>query len=421
MKSFYNSLNNIKDLSKEKEYAVSVSGGVDSNTLLFLLNSWTKERKKKLTVIYFNHNLRKDSQKDYLLVKKMSSDFSLKCILLNWNEKPSTAILEKARIARYQAISKYCKKNSIHSLFTGHHADDVAETVAMRIFSNSSIDGLCPIIKERHLFGIKLIRPMLELRKKQIYAFAKENNIKFIEDPSNKNTKTLRAKIRSYLESERSLTSNLIKSSNLFCKLRKITEKYIKINFQTYYHFFDSGYISIEKEVLSLYPEYMLNKFLKICLMHIGNKTYPPKSKSLKNLIDTFYSGKKTNATISGCIVSTKRKKIFIMREFNNINKNVLEVEKNSELKWDNRFLIRNLSNRNKIIIFPLGNIILTNKFKKLSNISKKSFNILPYMVKINLPVIKSLEGSIYIPHLYISSDIDLMRKVSVSTTKLYN
>ena len=173
MQTFYTSLNNIESLKKEKKFAVSVSGGVDSNTLLYLLKSWAKINNKKLIAIHFDHNLRKDSKKDFLIVKELCHKLELKCIYLKWKQKPVSAILEKARIARYQAISEYCNNNNIHSLFTGHHADDIAETVAMRLLRHSNISGLCPLLVERKIFGIKLIRPMLEFRKNQIYRFHK--------------------------------------------------------------------------------------------------------------------------------------------------------------------------------------------------------------------------------------------------------
>jgi hypothetical protein len=89
-------------------------------------------------------------------------------------------------------------------------------------------------------------------------------------------------------------------------------------------------------------------------------------------------------------------------------------------MDWDNRFNIRNLSKSNKITVFPVGKIILSKKFKKLSNFNKKSFNNLPYMVKICLPVIKSLEGSILIPHLNIYNNVGLVKNVSVKKKFLY-
>ena len=108
------------------------------------------------------------------------------------------------------------------------------------------------------------------------------------------------------------------------------------------------------------------------------------------------------------------------MREFSDMYKDTLEIAEKSYLDWDNRFYIKNFSNKNKIHVFPLGEIIKSKKIKKLLNNKKKSFNNLPYMVKICLPVIKDLEGSIFIPHLNIISNVDLVKNVSIKTKLLY-
>ena len=76
--------------------------------------------------------------------------------------------MEQARIARYSNIAKKCKENNIKTLFLGHHADDIAETVSMRIINNSYLEGLCPIFELREMFNIKLFRPFLCFTKSQI-------------------------------------------------------------------------------------------------------------------------------------------------------------------------------------------------------------------------------------------------------------
>ena len=85
LQTFYSSLNKIESLKEEKQLAVSVSGGVDSNTLLYLLKSWAQRNNKKLIVIYFDHNLRKESRKEFLIVKALSHKLELKCIYLKFN------------------------------------------------------------------------------------------------------------------------------------------------------------------------------------------------------------------------------------------------------------------------------------------------------------------------------------------------
>ena len=63
------SLNDINLLKKEKKLAIAVSGGVDSMTLLHLVVKWAKKNSKKVLVLSFNHNLRKESLEEVRLVK----------------------------------------------------------------------------------------------------------------------------------------------------------------------------------------------------------------------------------------------------------------------------------------------------------------------------------------------------------------
>ena len=125
--------------------------------------------------------------------------------------------MEQARIARYSHIAKKCKENNIKTLFLGHHADDIAETVSMRIINNTYLEGLCPIYELREIFNIKLFRPFLSFTKNQILEINLLQKIDFLNDPSNTNNKYLRSRVRKILNKEKKLKSNLIKASSLFC------------------------------------------------------------------------------------------------------------------------------------------------------------------------------------------------------------
>ena len=140
--------------------------------------------------------------------------------------------MEQARVARYSYIAKKCAENNIKTLFLGHHADDIAETVSMRIINNSQLEGLCPIFELREIFNIKLFRPFLSFTKNQILQFNLKKKINFINDPSNANDKYLRSRVRKILNKEEKLKSNLIKASSLFCKIRNFNDKFIKEEFK---------------------------------------------------------------------------------------------------------------------------------------------------------------------------------------------
>ena len=404
----------------EKCFGVAVSGGPDSMLMLHILNKWIKKKKKSLTVFTFNHNLRPSSAKEVLLVKQVCE--KLKCDFLEivWKSKPNSAIMEKARIARYSEISNLCNKFSIKTLFLGHHADDIAETMSIRLLKNSSIDGLCPIFRVRELFRIKIFRPFLEIKKEEILQLNKVYKINFIEDPSNKNDKYLRVRVRKLLINQIDLKDKLIESSKLFCKLRYLTNSFIKLNFAKYIFYREEGYLVINRDIFQVYPEYMILSFLKYSLTRIGNKNYSPRTKLLKLL---YLRQKKEiyfSLTLSGCIIKFNKKKVLIIREYNNILRKKNYINKFEKLEWDNRFLIMNNTN-STLEVIALGQIINCLTYKKNYIKYKKKIKKIPYSVRITLPVIKTLEGLVSIPHLSIYEVKQNINCINIETIDFYN
>ncbi len=144
IENFSKFLNSLSCIKKNPTIAVAVSSGVDSMNLLHISDKWAKKNKKNLFIISYNHNLRKESLKEIHYVKQASIKLGWKHKTLTWQNPAKKNILEKARIARYQAISKFCKKQNISSILLGHHLDDMIETFCMRIIRNSRIDGKKP-------------------------------------------------------------------------------------------------------------------------------------------------------------------------------------------------------------------------------------------------------------------------------------
>ena len=404
----------------EKSFGIAVSGGPDSMLLLHIINKWVKKKNKTLKVFTFNHNLRSESINEALLVKKACKKLKCDFLKIDWKKKPNTAIMEKARTARYSEISNICKQFGIKTLFLGHHADDIAETVSMRLLKSSDIEGLCPIFKVRQLFNIKLFRPLLEIKKNQILELNQIYKISFIQDTSNYNKKYLRARVRKILANEIELKNKLIKASELFCKLRFLTNKFIKLNLINHIMYKKEGYLIINRNIFKLYPEYMLINFLKYSLSRIGNKNYPPQTKLLKQI---YISEKKKinfSLALSGCIIKVNNNKIFIIREFSNISKNKIYINQYEKIAWDNRFLITN-NTKLKLEILPLGKVMSCPEYKKNFIKNKKNIKKIPYKVRITLPVIKTLEGLVFIPHLSIYELNNSIINIKLDTIDFYN
>jgi len=81
---------------------------------------------------------------------------------------------------RRGALYTYAEKNGFDKVALGHHFDDTVESFFMNIFYNGTIRAMAPIYKTKR--GFHLIRPLIEVRERQLRAFADENNLQPIGD-----------------------------------------------------------------------------------------------------------------------------------------------------------------------------------------------------------------------------------------------
>ncbi len=182
----------------------AVSGGVDSMSLVFILNQLRKQgHLKKLTLIHINHSLRgKESEKDESLVKKFAKKIRIPLQTFSVDTRfyagvNKIGIEEAARILRYEKIGELVSSKKFDFVATAHNANDQAETVLMNIVRGSGLNGLQGIPELRQLgSGSMLIRPILGISKSELRDFAKENGIPFREDKSNDSLDFQRNRVR---------------------------------------------------------------------------------------------------------------------------------------------------------------------------------------------------------------------------------
>ena len=386
----------------EKFYGVAVSGGPDSMLLLYVLSKWANKKDKTLYVFSFDHNLRKESSKELILVEKFCKRLNCNFIKIEWDKKPKTALMEQARIARYSYIAKKCNENNIKTLFLGHHADDIAETVSMRIFNSSNLEGLCPIFELREIFNIKLFRPFLSFSKDQILYLNLKEKINYVDDESNINNKFFRSRIRKMLNEDKQFKSNLIKASSLFCKIRKSNDNFIKKNFKDYYFLKNEGFLEIRREIIKNFPKFLIFSFFKMIILRLGNKKYFSKNAILDKIYLKILQNRNVTYSLGGCIIIFNKNKIFICREYNDLEKKPKLIDADEKIIWDKRFEIVNNTN-NQIRVLPLGKAINNTFYQKKFKIYKKMIKTIPFQVRKTIPAIFTLEGFIHIPHLNIS------------------
>ncbi|MBI44749.1 MAG: tRNA lysidine(34) synthetase TilS [Candidatus Marinimicrobia bacterium] len=170
---------------------LGVSGGVDSIVLLDVLNKLKEQYCISISLIHINYGIHPKAQlaEDlcYDLASKYNIDIASKAVDLK-----SSNFEASARDFRYNMFNEYSKKNSIDYILTAHHKDDQIETLQMKFLDGSDWVSFLGIRKK---YG-NIIRPMLNITKKEILMYANNQALSWIEDSSNTNINYRRNNIR---------------------------------------------------------------------------------------------------------------------------------------------------------------------------------------------------------------------------------
>lgn len=205
--AFEKQFKNLTQLSGNPTYLLAVSGGADSMVLGYLFNE-LRNSGLEFQVAHINYKLRgEDSDSDQKVVEDFCKKHNIKFHLyqvLEKDEKPENSIQLWARKLRYQFFRKIQKKENLDFLVTAHHLNDQLETFIINLSKASGINGLSGIPANEN----NILRPLLNFSKDEIYQFAKENNIIFREDLSNKKSDYLRNKIRNEIVPKLSETND---------------------------------------------------------------------------------------------------------------------------------------------------------------------------------------------------------------------
>jgi len=189
-------------ISRGDRIVIGVSGGPDSVTLLYILNSLKKEFNLTLHVAHFNHMLRPDSASDARFVSRIAEKLGLPFTVSSVNVRhlaKKGSLEEIARGARFKFLFSVAKKVKAKKIALGHNLDDQAETVLMRIIRGTGLYGLAGILPKRRFSDFEVIRPLIEIKRKAIERFLKKKKIKARIDSSNLEDVYLRNRIRNGL------------------------------------------------------------------------------------------------------------------------------------------------------------------------------------------------------------------------------
>lgn len=211
---------------------VGLSGGPDSVCLVAILNKLKSGLNIKLSAAYIDHALRPNETPYELdFCKEFCSSLGIPFFtrVINVDSYAKEKRLNKqeaARYLRYNALEEIAHENAASKIAVGHNADDQAETVLMRLFRGAGSLGLSGIPPVRK----NIIRPLIEIERKEIEQFLEDEGIGFIVDSSNLKNIYLRNKIRHFMiPAIQSINKDIIKTLLRTADVFRDEERYFEI------------------------------------------------------------------------------------------------------------------------------------------------------------------------------------------------
>ena len=181
---------------------LAVSGGADSMALLLAMASAAKKLRCRLVVAHLNHGIRgATAGADVEFVKKAAEALALDCVIGRRNvpdmaRRSGESIEMAARRARYDFLLKTAAAKNCRILATAHNADDQAETLLLRFIRGAGSRGLAGIARVSYRKNMVILRPLLDVTRKEIENFLRRKRQTWREDESNSDTSFQRNRVR---------------------------------------------------------------------------------------------------------------------------------------------------------------------------------------------------------------------------------
>ena len=163
---------------------IAFSGGLDSAVLLHLLATLaTSETLPSLSAVHVHHGLQAVADAWPSHCQSVCDSLGVPLRVMRVQVQPGASLERAAREARYQAFTEVTGVGEV--VLTGQHRDDQAETLLFRLLRGAGVRGLAAMPAHRPLAGGYLVRPLLDVSRAELEAYAGDHQLSWIDDPSN--------------------------------------------------------------------------------------------------------------------------------------------------------------------------------------------------------------------------------------------
>lgn len=294
-----------------QKLAVAVSGGVDSVCLL----CWLADMGLRPIALHVNHGLRDVAAAEAQYVQELCAARGIECHVFEWTgDKPATGLEAAARGARYKMMTDFCRENNVDALLVAHQADDQIETFLMNLGRGSGLSGLAAMRPVSVRDGVKIVRPLLNVWRRELKQYCDDNGIKYCTDAMNSDAKYTRVRIRQnrHLMADALGISDerILLAINNLNRVRDAIETNVADLVATVKNgrravFLDS-FLFDQDDNIRL-------KFIGTLIQQIGGDNYQPRLNSLRRALS--YLGGDCKFTLGHCTVRRLGNRILIVPE----------------------------------------------------------------------------------------------------------
>jgi tRNA(Ile)-lysidine synthase len=287
-------------------FITALSGGADSTALALLAQRYAEKNGKSHYGVIVDHGLREDSDLEAERVKTRLEYRGVHCRILRIDTpKPITAVQEWARGHRHRLLADAARTSGAVVLF-GHHAGDLAETVAMRLERGSGLFGLAGIPARRQHGDVVFARPLLPWSAIVLRQVCAVLDCKFELDPSNDSLVFERVRIRRSLERlDQKMVGRDVGSANLVRLARAagclttVLDRAVEPLIRNSFIFYEAGYARFKPSQLLNLSQPVWWHIMRRIIAALGGQDYAPSKDAGIECRRRISHG--LSATLGGC------------------------------------------------------------------------------------------------------------------------
>lgn len=254
MDGAYNFLMKDINIKYGDSIVAAISGGPDSMALLHMLYKIKQAIDIEIICAHVNHNTGRSGQyEEQKYVEKFCRNHNIIFETMTIEDYGDDNFENEARTKRYNYFEQIVKEYHAKYLLTAHHADDLMETILMRIVRGSTLRGYSGFSKIVDRGEYKIIRPFIEITKQELINYDKKNKIQYYIDSTNLEDIHTRNRFRKYIVPELKK-----EDPNVYKKFYKFSTMLLQYN-----NFIDK---QVEEIIPRVYPQNILNieEYLKL-------------------------------------------------------------------------------------------------------------------------------------------------------------